>query len=313
MDISFRGHITDAVKHRYVTGLNVSSETLDNKVIDVLVPTYVADHTPVNNFKALTISPMNATLIGAESIPFNNLIRLAGIDMKRFKKELQILKEKELTFVSVGYGGLSINMLHFLSMLAYRVDTSDIFKNLHIYENDNLSFTNIMRLYKDITKLQCEYAERVNKTVLFDEENLASNIYLHQYYLHEESIGDIGDDVVFFGAPDFDTREMLSRYNFIFGGHTGDEVAFMYRPKIDSDLTMETYGSINLTSFMLNMMKATEHLVYALASDDKYEDDALIFKYNAKDAIRSEYNADSSEFGNGIASYKINDRMSIVI
>ena len=87
MNISLRRHITDAVKHRYLTDLNVNSQELGGKIIDTLTPTYVADHTEINNFEALCISPMNASLTGSTSIPFNNLIKIAGIDMKRLKKE----------------------------------------------------------------------------------------------------------------------------------------------------------------------------------------------------------------------------------
>ncbi len=314
MNLSLRKHITDAVKHRYLTDLNVSSERLNDRIIDAVTPTYVADHTPVDNYRALTISPMNASLINASSIPFNNFIKIADIDMKKLKTAFRKLKSKELTFVSVGYGGLSINVLHFLSMLAYRVDVENVFKALHIYENDNVSYTNVMRIYKDLTHVKCEMGTLMNKSVLFDEENLAEKILLHQYYLEEKHIGKVKDDVVFFGAPDFETRDMLEKYNFIFGGHVGDEVAFVYKPKVDRDLTSETYGTINLASFYLNMLKAAEILVYVLAEDEKHEPDSVIFKHNAKKDVVSRYDRVAGEdFGQDVHSYKINDDMSIII
>ena len=314
MNVSLRGHITDAVKHRYLTDLNVSSQNMSNKIIDAVTPTYVADHTPVNNYEALTISPMNASLIGASSIPFNNLIKLSGIDMKRFKKALRKVKERELTFVSVGYGGLSINVLHFLSMLAYRVDVNEVFKSLHIYENDNISYTNIMRVYKDLTHVKCNLGARLNKTELFDEDNLAEDVLLHQYYLTEESIGDVGDDVYFFGAPDFKTREMLEGYNFIFAGHNGDDIAFVYKPKVDTDLTVETYGTINLASFYLNMMKAAESLVYVLADEEEIPAaDTVFFEHNAKKDIQERYEVSNEVFGKDIHSYAVSDDIMLII
>jgi len=251
--------------------------------------------------------------MGVSSIPFNNLIKLAGIDMKRFKKALEKVKKRELTFVSVGYGGLSINMLHFLSMLAYRVDVHDIFKIMHLYENDNISYTNIMRVYKDLTHFKCEFGERLNKTALFDEENLAEDILIHQCYLTKDHIGDVDDKVVFFGAPDFATRDMLAEYNFIFGGHTGDEVVFIYKPKVDADLTTETYGTINLSSFYLNMMKATEMLIYTLAGEVELKEDEVIFKHNSKEDIKERFEVKSEEFGKDIHSYVINDDIMLVI
>ncbi len=313
MNISLRRHITDAVKHRYLTDLNVNSQELGGKIIDALTPTYVAEHTEINNFEAMTISPMNAKLTGATSIPFNNLIKIAGIDMKRLKKAMQDVRSRGLTFVSVGYGGLSINMLHFLSMLAYRLDEYDIFKALHIYENDNISYTNIMRVYKDLSHTACGYGDRINKTVLFDEDNIAENIMLHQYYLKEEHIGDIGNDVFFFGAPDFETRDMLSKYNFIFGGHSGDNVVFVYKPLVDSDLTVESYGTINLASFYLNMMKATENLMYVLASGEALTPDEVIFQHNAKKDIQDRFEKIEEPYGKDIHSYAVSDNMKLVI
>jgi len=314
MNISIKRHITDAVKHRYLTDLNVNSSELNGKIVDVVTPTYLADHNQLANYQALTISPMNASLIGATSIPFNNLIKLAGVDMSALKTAMQKVKEKELSFVSVGYGGLSINVIHFLSLLAYRTGVEDVFKNLHIYENDNLSYTNVMRIYKDLTHFKCNRGDRINKTLIFDEDNLAENIMLHQYYLTEEHIGDVDEKTVFFGAPDFDTRKMLEDKNFLFGGHQGDSVVFVYQPEVDSDLTAETYGTINLSSFYLNMVKAAEQLMYTLASDAEMEEDSVVFSHNAKKAVDEKYaEVLNTTYGGNVKEYEINDSMSLVI
>jgi hypothetical protein len=136
---------------------------------------------------------------------------------------------------------------------------------------------------------------------------------LHQYYLTEDHIGDIGDDVFFFGAPDFETRDMLNKYNFIFGGHSGDSVAFVYKPVVDSDLTSESYGTINLASFYLNMMKATEELIYVLADDRKLEKDEILFKFNAKEYIQNKFPKTEEEYGKNVHSYAINEDIKLVI
>jgi hypothetical protein len=256
---------------------------------------------------------MNASLVGASHVPFNNLIKMADIDMSRLKVEMRKLKKKELTLVSVGYGGLSINVLHFLSLLAYRVDIDNIFKMLHIYEEDKISYTNAMRIYKDLTRVTCKMGERLNKTEIFDEDNLAENIVLHQYYLTKDHIGDINDKVVFFGAPDFETRDMLKEYNFVFGGHNGDNLAFVYKPDVDSDMTAETYGTINIASFFLNMLKAAEQLVYILASDEKYEPDTILFEHNAKDSIKRRFKRVDFDYGKDVSQYEINEDMQLII
>lgn len=312
MNISLSRHISDGIRHRYLTGLNVRSEELSGKLVDTLAPTYMADYTQIHNFDTRTMSPMLATLIGVRHIPFNVMLRIAGVDMSKLKVAMRKLKEKELTFVSVGYGGLSINVLHFLSLLAYRVNVDDVFKKLHIYEEDNISFTNIMRIYKDLTHFQCSFGDRLNKLHIFEDENLAEKVMLHKYYLKEEFIGDVGDDVVFFGAPDFETRDMLQKYNFIFGGHSGNNVAFVYKPKVDSDLTIESYGTINLGVFFLNMLKAAEHLVYTLLDDYRKEDE-VIFEFNAKKMIEDKYEKVEEQFGKDVHSYVLTDELQIVV
>jgi hypothetical protein len=233
--------------------------------------------------------------------------------MKNLKEAMSAVKKKELTFVSVGYGGLSINVLHFLSLLAYRVGVENVFKTLHIYENDNVSYTNIMRIYKDLTHFKCNVGERMNKTLLFDEENLAENILLHQYYLKEEHVGSVDENTIFFGAPDFATRKMLEDKHFLFGGHQGDNVVFVYRPKVDEELTTETYGTINLSSFYLNMMKAAENLMYVLAGDLDLGDDSVIFSHNSKEEIKNNFQSDGSDYGKGVSAYTISDGISLVI
>ena len=313
MNISIKEHITNAVRHRYLTDLNVNSEETSGKIIDVVAPTYMADHNQLANYQAFTFSPMNASLLGTSFVSFNKFITIANIDMDKLKDAMHKVKKKELTFVSIGYGGLSINIIHFLSLFAYRTGVEDIFKTLHIYENDNLSYTNIMRIYKDMTHISCNMGEKLNKTAIFSEENLAENIMLHQYYLTEDHLGDTDDNTVFFGAPDFNTRKILEDKNFLFSGHQGDNVSFVYQPIVDSDLTTETYGTINLASFYLNMMKATENLMYILARDEKPEKDSIVFQYNAKKYISETFEEDGVDYGKNVKSYKISDSLLLAI
>ncbi len=315
MEVSVKRRIKEAIEHRFITKIDVDPMSLDDTIVDAIVPTYVADWNDLNNYQAYTISPTLARWVGTSSIPFNKLISISGIDMKRLKTNMKRLKEKEISLASIGYGGLSINVLHFMSLLSYRVGVDDIFKHLHVFEDDYVSLTNMIRFYKDMFKFPVSYKQRVLKLELFEEENLAEEITLHNYRLDEERIAPLTEqgNVIFFGAPDFETRKILTGEKFLFAGHQGDKVVLVKTPVIDAVLTRESYGTINLTSFFINMLVLTDAIVNTLANDFEYaQDDEIIFEHDSKEVITStkeKLRAISDELG----VYKVEDGLNIVI
>jgi hypothetical protein len=87
-----------------------------------------------------------------------------------------------------------------------------------------------------------------------------------------------------FGAPNYEARKFLQDAPFIFAGHSDNEISFYSRPIVDSDLTRETYGKINLDYFFINILKGAEELINIFANY-KPEDLALdkkIWSYNAE-------------------------------
>jgi hypothetical protein len=315
MKISVKRKIAEAIKHRFITNIDVDPDSLDNVIVDVLAPTYLADWNRLNNYQSMTISPTLSKWIGTDTIPFNKLISISGIDMSRLKINMRKLKSKELDFASIGYGGLSINVLHFMSLLAYRVGVDEPFNTLHVFEDDLVSYSNMLRFYKDMFKYPVEFSQRVFKLELFDEENLARNINLHKYRLDEQSLNALGDSVVLFGAPDFETRKMLEGRNFMFAGHQGDNVIIVKSPVVDDVITRETYGTINLSSFFINMLVVTDAVVDLLANGFfEADDDSILFEHNAKMSIINRYpRVRSLDYDKGISVYSISDKLSIAI
>lgn len=317
MEVSVLGRVKEAIEHRFVTKLSVEPYDLDDTIVDVVAPTYVADDNNLNNYQAVTISPTLATWIGTSSMPFNKLIYISQIDMKKFKEDMKKLKEKRVKFASIGYGGLSINVLHFMSLLAYRVGVNDVFEELHIFEDDNISASNMIRFYKDMWRHAVPRGAIVSKLDLFDEENLASNITLHKYRLDEDSIAALKEkeNVIFFGAPDFETRKLLEGEKFLFAGHQGDGVILVKSPVVDELLTRESYGTINMTSFFINMMVVTAAIVDTLANGfEDADDDTILFSYNAKEKIVSTkpkvLDIDTEK---GIGVYQFDEQLKIAI
>jgi hypothetical protein len=315
MEVSIKRRFKESIDHRFVTGIDVDPYTLDHTVVDAVIPTYLADWNDFNNYQSFTISPTLARWSGTSSIPFNKLISISGIDMKRLKENMKKVKEKEITFVSIGYGGLSINVLHFLSLLSYRVGVDELFEHLHVYENDYVSATNMIRFYKDMFKFPVSYEQRVLKLELFEEENLAKEVTMHNYRLEQEYVEATKKykNVVFFGAPDFETRKILEGENFMFAGHQGDKVILVKTPVVDTMLTRETYGTINLTSFFINMLVLTDGIIDQLANGfDDADDDDIIFEYNSKEVISSTHEK-LRDLGNGLGVYRLDDSLNIVI
>jgi hypothetical protein len=264
----------------------------------------------------MTISPTLSKWVGTDVIPFNKLISISGIDMSRLKTNMRKLKDKDIEFASIGYGGLSINVLHFLSLLAYRVGVDEPFKVLHVFEDDRVSATNMIRFYKDMYKFPVEFGQRVFKLELFEEENLAKEVRLHKYRFDEPAKDELKENnVIYFGAPDFETRGLLEGEKFMFAGHQGDNVIIVKTPVVDDVITRETYGTINLSSFFINMLVLTDAIVDILANSfDDADDDEILFEHNSKQKIIDTYpRIRALDDEKGIAIYKIDDDMSIAI
>ncbi len=291
MEVSIKRRIVDAIKHRYVTDLYVGEKrNLDFTICDVVAPTYLADINVLDNQRAFTISPLLGKMIETSSIPFNKLISISGINMRRLKRNMNKVKKKKIVFASIGYGGLSMNVLHFISLLSYRTGVIEPFSQLHIFEEDNISYSNLPRFYKDLFGFPVAHGETQNKINFFDEENIAEKIVLHNYRVEKDEIEAMKDygSTVYFGAPDYKTRKLLENENFMFAGHKGDSVIIVKSPIVDTDLTRESYGTVNLTSFFMNMIVLADGIFDVLAKDFVSEDhDAVLFEHNAKENIKN--------------------------
>lgn len=318
MEVSIKRRISDGIKHRYVTGLEeVPPAQLDYIISDVLGPTYIADMNMLDNSRALTISPMLGKMLGATSIPFNKLISLSGIDFKKLQKDIEGTKKRELVFAAIGYGGLGMNILHFMSLLSYRTGVHEVFKELHVFESDRISYTNLPRFYKDLFNFPLPFGLPQNKLAFFNEMNLAERITLHEYRL-DESVKETMDtygNVVYFGAPDFETRALLENSNFMFAGHQGDNVIIVKSPVVDADLTQETYGTVNLTAFFINMIVATASVFDLLSRGlDSFENDSVLFQHNSKERIKSTLEKERVlNEEQDICVYKYTDKLKIAI
>jgi len=317
MDINIRKQISDGIEHRFLTKIAMDPNDFDNTIVDVAIPTYLADWNKFSNFRAYTISPTLAGMADTSALPFNKLIQISGIDMKKLQDNMRKVKKRKITLTSIGYGGLSINVFHFLSLLSYRVGVDEVFHELNIFDDDYLSFTNAIRFYKNLFKGKVGLGDRVKKIFLFDEHNLAETIVHHSNRFDEGSVEAMKKrkNNVFFGAPDFETRQLLEREQFLFAGHQGDGTILIKSPVVDTVATSETYGTINLTSFFVNMLVNAYGMMDVLANGFLEEEhDKILFQHNSKEHIKSKYELlRTIDTSRDIAVYKVEESLNIMV
>jgi len=291
MEVRFKDYIKEQIEHRYAQP-NVKNNGLES----TFVP---HDFASGRRNSRYCISPnLDSIRNSSKRIGFIDLCSMASIDMRRVNSNIKKIKKlDDLELISVGYGGFSINVIHFMYLLGLEVGEIKWIKKLTIYENDNISLTNAFRIYKDMTSIKATLNYTAHKfNLIEDDANIAKKIYTKDYYLNEieitsETKVNKSDSFsapsrkFFFGAPDFNTRKLLEDQAFIFTGHSGNEVDFWSRPIVDSDLTRETYGKIDLDYFFLNLVKSAEKMIEIFANFEPSElkKDTRLWRYNSQE------------------------------
>lgn len=304
MEITVQQYLRDNVSRRYLKFTEAQYDemlkTMEKITIigDTVAPAafVLGKDTPVN---ARYISENIATMVGGDTIPFTELVKMVGMKLNaETKKEFQALKKADINLIIVGYGGYSINTLEFLYKICVELGIKNLFKTITIFEGDNLTFTNTFRLYKNVFKPIGVSVKQSKLDVLTQNYDgvLSDKIYLVPEFMTAEVYEDSlkGKRVVFLGAPDFQTRELLKDANFIFGGHAGDDVSLISKPLVDMELTTESYGIINVATLFLNLLRATFELPKALTCD--FPENTVLFDYNYRTEL---------EVGNVKSPYKL--------
>ena len=277
MRLSIGNHIKESIKHRYFVDAAFDYDKRGKSIVDKFFPSFfVYDHNISKN--AAFISKFLSVYTQSKHIPFGELLRCFTDDAS-LRRLLAKVKSKKHRISLIGYGGMGINLVHFISLMCERVDIKHIFRSLKIYEEDNLSFSNTFRIYKDITRYPSTISAQ-NKLKLFDETNLSKEIKLVNSRFNTDHLH---KDELYIGAPDFATRDILREYNFIFTGHKDDSVVLVSKPLVNDAMTIESYGSINLATFFLNLIAVTLELLKQLGEFGNratLPENTLLYKYS---------------------------------
>lgn len=290
MNISILDTLKKAISMRYKVYTKeeieiIGAERKANTIIgDSLVPSTCIDKDIELPMNTEFISPNLASMCNGQSISFDCLMSVLQIDQVELKKDLEALKAAQLNLIVVGYGGYSINTLEFLYQFCIRHNITGLFKYMAIFEDDNLTYTNTLRIYPNLF-VPAPAVNTISKFEVFNpkyDEVLSSNINTVFHRLDAETYNEYykGKNVTLLGAPDFETRALLEDARFIFGGHSGDEVALINNPVVNAQLTTESYGTVNPTTLFLNLIKGASMLPKALLN--KEPNNTVLFEYNCK-------------------------------
>lgn len=227
-------------------------------------------------------------------IPISHLLALFDYNEKEILRELKKVSYITDTFTFIGLGGLVSNFLFWCERLREHFDLEYVFKNMIITEPDNLEFSNLFRIplnWKD-TKVSVSTQD----PILSDLTLYHRNDHIEYNNIHQEvpkmiltkSIKNLSPKIrtyerrfeninlkkcILIGGPDLDTRiKIYDKYynneniHFICTTHTNNTVSIDTYPYFDRELTVETYGNIDLNKFLLNMFKMSIELIIILAN-----------------------------------------------
>lgn len=223
-------------------------------------------------------------------IPLQHLFALFDIDEKELKNNLKKVWYLTNPIVCLGLGGLMSNFLYWCDKFREYFELDYVFKQLLVFEPDSLEFSNLFRItlnwrdlkvYSELTDNQLRqfmedrdfvYAKQNHSKLMLlkSVRNLSPKIRQYRYRFTHINL----KNCILIGGPDLDTRKIIfddyanSDKYFICTTHSNNTVSIDAFPNFDRELTVETYGSIDLNKFLLNMFKMTVEIIRILANKE---------------------------------------------
>lgn len=288
--ISVMEKIQEEIRHRYA-GTSIIKSALDNDVISKLgdsnfkllkrFTTYMNPNLLILNPSLTSTFPISYNGNKQKTIYFNDIVKqycadIVGYDPTTPEGKIKIhallksIAEKELKLCIVGYGGAMINFLWNTYLLAFISSYNDpVFKEIVVFEKENISLTNILRISKPVIlesflNIHCDDDGALPKIRLIKEEfQLSEKLSLFKRYLTDEKEVKqmVKDGFIFTGAPNFEARILLQKTPFYFLGHANNELEIFYQPIVNTELTFESYGSIDVPVLLANLAVGTIKLL----------------------------------------------------
>lgn len=264
--------IFDKIKFRYhfMTSQRIFDRKRQNKILlDTFYPYEVANavirktsiNRNIHNAKGYCISERVAADLGVKKLHISELTSMLGHTKTDIGKILQSVKNRQLNIALVGLGGTGSNFIHWLYEMCEWTGKTEVFRSLIGYDDDDFDVPNLLRIpfvpenraTVSSKKVHCipDRYKAVAQTITFIERRMVSDDISVNGFKKTNSF--------VYGAPDIETRQMLSDHDRMFfaATHRDNEYSVVANPDVDNDLMMETYGKINLSLFFLNHLSMT--------------------------------------------------------
>lgn len=252
-----------------------------------------------------TMSPWFAQYFGATLIPTEQLCRVLGYNLKDIKNLITKVKRKNYVLTMIGYGGTSVNTIHWLTEMMKFTQSVNLFKQLEIFEPDIIEVSNLLRFPKNpyiengygysrnASKLRLLANDEIsllskNKVAVDRNKIDGSRLFYSSAKMDYAPSGSSNRhqpkaNHVFYGAPGIETRASFEGIgHFISATHNGNDAHLWLNPTQDSDLQVESYGLIQLTPFFMNQLRLAIGLLETLATEDLdlKQPDKLLLEYS---------------------------------
>lgn len=292
-----------------------SSHVVDIK--DTLSPMLMLASKEINKYSKEVLSvtednpyffnPNIAKMLNSKTVTLDMYFELFNINRNELESKLKHLKDKQIHLLMIGLGGTMSNFCYFMNELSKEFKLDHIFDLLSLYEIDVLELSNLFRIPLDYvtpifynTRTHTRYLSEEYNTkdipykayMLFNCKHLYNNMMIHverfgQHHTHSDSFNDF-DFII--GSPDIATRIAFSENNvnnFICPLHYNNDLIILTNPSVvKNELMNETYGSIHLSYFFLNMFKMTMEVI-DLMLKDKLDYNAKVLEYSSKDDLEN--------------------------
>ena len=289
--IDIKELMCEKIKNRYME-ITPTTHTTASMVIDSMYPTFAQKAImgiPIKTGfgkRVYAISEFIAKDLGVTKMPFEDIALVLGYKKKDLKNIIDNVKSKGYVLHLLGFGGTGTNFYHWLNEICILTNTVNIFEQIIVWDDDKVDLTNIFRIPFDINFGSVRLTSNANgilKTSLA-YEHIAStrSIAKEPKRLEHEHLESFGDNHIFYGAPDIETREMLMNENrkFISGTHGDSECQLYINPPQNSMLQVESYGMINLSIFFMNQAKMTIEFLKLLGSEDDLVTSKCVMEYD---------------------------------
>lgn len=204
-----------------------------------------------------------------DTFPIQHLFALFGINEKDFLKSLKQVTYLTNPITILGFGGTMGNFIFWCHEFKKYFKLNYIFKSLEIFEGDNLELSNIFRIPAKYPNkpVGCSYEYSKINIPYIESISLKQYIHYNKYNQHA-----LKRNSIVIGTPDIETRNYLSnsQYDFICPMTRDDEFDIWENPIVDPQLTVETYGTINLNHYLLSMFYLSVKLIERLGMNKPY-------------------------------------------